>query len=148
MVFDDCIYVLVVTLLICHFYPDTLEVIGFHWSKEVVAGRSVSRATFPQEQTMEGSTLPPPLLSLLFSDCDTELHIPSLYQVCLNALVVSLFLSPLQWPHRSLSLVNAEQYKCMQKFICSFAYNVIKSSSSCTHSSILPVDSCIKVWCV
>ena len=70
----------------------------------------MSRGTFPQEQTVEGSTLLPPLLFLLFSDCDTELHIPSLYQVCLNALVVFMFLSPLQWPHYSLSLVNAYTY--------------------------------------
>ena len=58
----------------------------------MLAGRSVSRGTLLQDQTMEGSTLPPPLLSLLLLCCDMVLHILLLFpvrrSVCMNPLYV------------------------------------------------------------
>ena len=47
----------------------------------MLAGRSVSRETSPQDQTMEGSTLPPPLLCFLCTDYDMVLYILLTYQV-------------------------------------------------------------------
>ena len=56
----------------------------------MLPGWSVSRGTLLQDQTMEGSTLPPTLLSLLFSDYNMVPHILLPYQVrksaCMNSL--------------------------------------------------------------
>ena len=72
----------------------TPDVVGYLCAKEVEAGRCVSKGTFPGEKTLEGSTLPPPLMSLLLSNCNMVFHGLFPFQVSKQRASIEVYLVP------------------------------------------------------
>ena len=79
---------------VLHCVIGTLDVVGYLCAKEVEAGRCGSMGTLPQEKTLEGSTLPPPLMSLLLSNCNMVLHGLFQFQVSKQRASIEVYLVP------------------------------------------------------